>query len=102
MTVEVLSQAERFLRSLERPERIKIERLVKQLERDGRIDSYEKFKHLGGGLWEFKSFQVRLFGGFKPGGRFVVVDGAIKKTSGKVPAFQNAMDAALRRLQATP
>jgi hypothetical protein len=55
------------------------------LAQTGRISNREKFKQLGqragagGGLWEFKSHQIRLIGDFRPGRRFVVAHGTRKK-----------------------
>jgi hypothetical protein len=46
------------------------------------LQNREKFKSLGrdgGDLWEFKSFQVRFLGDFRPGYRFVVAHGLVKK-----------------------
>lgn len=49
----------------------------------GDIASREHFKSLGksgGNLWEFKRFQLRFLGDYRPGGRFVVALGLLKKT----------------------
>jgi len=46
------------------------------------VQNREKFKSLGsdgGNLWEFKSFQIRFLGDFRPGYRFVVAHGLVKK-----------------------
>lgn len=49
---------------------------------EGRVPNREKFKGLGiqgGGLWEFKSHQIRFLGDFRPGARFLVALGLRKK-----------------------
>ena len=63
-------------------DRAKVLALFNRLAQEGRINNKEKFKSLGergAGLWEFKSFQVRLLGDFRPGGRFLVAHGVKKK-----------------------
>jgi hypothetical protein len=49
--------------------------LFQILGETGKILNREKFKGLGEqglGLFEFKSFQIRFIGDFRPGKRFVV------------------------------
>ncbi len=58
-------------------------RLFERLAAVGKIMNREKFRPLGETrnqrLFEFKSFQVRLLGGVRSGGRFVVAHGVTKK-----------------------
>lgn len=71
-----------FFKSLEKDERLKVIVLFKRLADAGEIASREHFKSLGrsgGGLWEFKRFQLRFLGDYRPGGRFVVAFGVRKK-----------------------
>jgi hypothetical protein len=71
-----------FFKSLEKDDRLKVIALFKRLADTGEIASREHFKNLGrsgGGLWEFKRFQLRFLGDYRPGGRFVVAYGVRKK-----------------------
>lgn len=71
-----------FFKSLERDERLKVIALFKRLADTGEIASREHFKNLGrsgGSLWEFKRFQLRFLGDYRPGGRFIVAYGVRKK-----------------------
>lgn len=71
-----------FFKTLERDDRQKVIVLFKRLADAGEIASREQFKNLGrsgGGLWEFKRFQLRFLGDYRPGGRFVVAHGVRKK-----------------------
>lgn len=67
-------------------DRAKLQALFQRLADFGRINNEEKFKNLGfkagkaaKGLWEFKSFQLRFIGDFRPGSRFVISHGTRKK-----------------------
>lgn len=56
--------------------------LFKRLADMGDIANREHFKSLGRagkGLWEFKRFQLRFLGDYRPGSRFVVALGVRKK-----------------------
>lgn len=56
--------------------------LFKRLAETGDIASREHFKCLGkrgSNLWEFKRFQLRFIGDYRPGGRFLVALGLRKK-----------------------
>ena len=60
--------------------------IFQRLAEFGRITNTEKFKQLGEkagqqrrGLWEFKSFQLRFLGDFRPGCRFILAQGIRKK-----------------------
>jgi hypothetical protein len=78
-----------FFQSLPREDRQKVMALFKRLADAGDIASREHFKCLGRsgeGLWEFKRFQLRFLGDYRPGGRFVVAHGLIKKRDALAPA----------------
>jgi hypothetical protein len=65
---------------LDESDRAKVLALFQRLADTGRITNEEKFKRVEGTeLFEFKSFQVRLLGDFRPGHRFVVTHGLRKK-----------------------
>lgn len=71
-----------FFQDLALKERQKILALFKRLADHGDIANREHFKSLGksgDNLWEFKSFQLRFLGDYRPGGRFVVALGLRKK-----------------------
>lgn len=71
-----------FFEGQEAPDQAKILALFQMLAETGRIPNREKFKSLGErglGLFEFKSFQLRVIGDFRPGRRFVVANGLRKK-----------------------
>jgi hypothetical protein len=71
-----------FYKELSCKERQKILALFKRLADTGDIASREHFKCLGkngDNLWEFKCFQLRFLGDYRPGGRFVVALGLRKK-----------------------
>lgn len=78
--------ASEFFASQSETDRAKLQALFQRLADFGRIDNEEKFKNLGAkagkagrGLFEFKSFQLRFFGDFRPGKQFVVAHGTRKK-----------------------
>jgi hypothetical protein len=64
-------------------EKAKVLALFKRLADTGRISNTEKFKKIGKvrnqDLFEFKSFQERFIGGFRPGKKFIVALGLTKK-----------------------
>lgn len=69
-----------FLYSQDEADRAKIYALFKQLADTGQLRNREKFQKLtGSDLFEFKSFQLRFLGDFRPGNRFVVALGVRKK-----------------------
>lgn len=70
-----------FFLALDANDQHKLLALFQRLAEAGQIWNHEKFKGLGGehGLWEFKSFQVRVLGDFRPGHRFVLAHGLRKK-----------------------
>ncbi|HLX06714.1 MAG TPA: type II toxin-antitoxin system RelE/ParE family toxin [Thermoanaerobaculia bacterium] len=71
-----------FYEELSREDRQKVLALFKRLADAGAIANREHFKCLGGrggNLWEFKRFQLRFLGDYRPGGRFLVAIGLRKK-----------------------
>jgi hypothetical protein len=64
-------------------DKAKVLALFGRLAETGKITNSEKFKKVadvrGQQIFEFKSFQARLLGSFRPGRRFVVAVGLIKK-----------------------
>jgi Gp49-like protein DUF891 len=65
--------------ALDDNDRPKVLALFQRLAEYGRISNREKFRQLGQkagkqatGFWEFKSFQDRFIGDFKPGCRFII------------------------------
>lgn len=78
--------AREFYLELSKGDQAKVMALFRRLADFGQISNREKFKRLGPkagekgrGLWEFKSGQIRLIGDFRPGSRFVVAQGTVKK-----------------------
>lgn len=71
---------------LEVSDQAKILSLFRIFADRGLIHNREKFKKLGNKakgegaeLWEFKSFQNRFLGDYRPGGRFIIVHSVRKK-----------------------
>ncbi|WP_203321758.1 type II toxin-antitoxin system RelE/ParE family toxin [Pseudoxanthomonas beigongshangi] len=87
LTIELLCDddgqcpAAEFLDGLDEGERRKVDVLFEMLGENGRIPNREKFKKLEGssGVFEFKSFQVRLLCFFTPTGRVVITHGVRKQ-----------------------
>jgi len=78
--------AREFYEDLDDKDKAKIQALFQRLAEHGEIRNREKFRQLGKkagpegrDLWEFKSFQIRFLGDFRPGKRFVVAHGLRKK-----------------------
>lgn len=70
----------------------RVNALFHLLADQGRISNREKFRQLGEkagqkarSLWEFKSFQIRFIGAFRPGGRFIVAHGLDNKKKDDLP-----------------
>ena len=70
----------------------KVDALFRRLAESGPILNREKFRQLGEkagtkarGLWEFKSFQIRFIGDFRPGGRFIIAHGLDNKKKDNLP-----------------
>jgi hypothetical protein len=81
--------AKEFFLALDASDQRKVAALFQWLATEGRVPNREKFKGLGvqgGGLWEFKSFQIRFLGDFRPGARFLVALGLRKKQDALRPA----------------
>ncbi len=75
-----------FYEKLSNAEMAKVDALVRRLAETGRIWNEEQFKNLGEKagaegrkLFEFKRFQIRFIGAFRPGSRFIVAVGVRKK-----------------------
>lgn len=88
ITIVWLAQARRFFQELARRERDIVSKNITRLETDGPLRmTLQQFKSLSGsgkgtdGLWEIKGWQARLIGEFRPGNRFVIAHGLIKKSS---------------------
>ncbi len=75
------SPAADFVESLGDADRAKVDALFARLCDHGRITHPEKFKKIEGsdGIFEFKSFQIRLFCFFAPNHRVVLLTGLRKK-----------------------
>ena len=78
--------AKDFYEGLSSQNQAKVLALFQRLAEVGQVSNREKFKQLGPkageqgkGLWEFKSHQIRMIGDFKPGYRFFLAHGTIKK-----------------------
>ena len=73
--------AKLFFDSLDPQDKRKLMVLFQWLADEGRIVNREKFKKVEGtqGLFEFKSFQIRMPGFFTPDRRFVITHGFRKK-----------------------
>lgn len=86
-----------FFDSLSEPDQAKVYALFKLLADTGQIRNREKFQKLEGTeLFEFKSFQLRFHGDFRPGQRFVVASGVRKK---KQKASKSDLQVAARILK---
>lgn len=91
--IELLCEAdgscpvEEFLGGLKASDRRKIDVLFELMGTKGQIVNGEKFKKLEGsdGIFEFKSFQIRLLCFHAPNGRVVVCRGVIKKKDRHAP-----------------
>ena len=81
-----ISQARKFFLELDERDRAKSFKLFQWLAEFGTIRNPEKFKPLGEhygpagrDLFEFKSFQIRFLGDFRPQCRFIIALGMRKK-----------------------
>lgn len=89
MDARLQMPARDFFLALDASDQRKVAALFQWLASEGRVPNREKFKGLGiqgKGLWEFKSFQIRFLGDFRPGARFVVALGLVKKRDELRPA----------------
>jgi hypothetical protein len=87
--------AREFYEQLSQSDRAKLLTLFRRLADLGKIQNTEKFRSIEQGgrkLFEFKSFQIRFLGDFRPGGRFLVAYGCRKKKDRMNPAdFERAI-----------
>jgi hypothetical protein len=76
-----------FLDSQNEVDQAKVYALFQQLAETGQLRNREKFQKLTDtDLFEFKSFQLRFMGDFRPGHRFVIALGVRKKKDKATPA----------------
>ena len=86
-----------FLNSQNEADQAKIYALFKQLADTGQLRNREKFQKLtGSALFEFKSFQLRFLGDFRPGNRFIVAIGVRKKKQKASPGDLKAAEKILQ------
>ena len=71
--------AREFYDSLPESDRAKIMALFVRMGDHGQIRNEEKFKHVEGPYYAFKSFQIRILCRFQPGGRLLLLHGLHKK-----------------------
>lgn len=72
-------RAKEFFDGLSDSDQAKVLTLFQRLGDIGRIRNSTKFKKVADDLWEFKSYQVRLLGDYRPGRRFLIATGLKKK-----------------------
>ena len=70
--------AKEFIESLDSQARIKLEVLFERMAEYGQIRSKQKFRHLDGKIWEFKSDQNRVLC-FRHGNSWILTHGFTKK-----------------------
>jgi phage-related protein len=68
-----------FIVGLSEPDQRKVSALLKRAAEHGPPRNEQKFKSLGDGLFEFKSFQVRIFCAFRGKSVLVLTHGIKKK-----------------------
>ena len=68
-----------FINELSSSDQKKIQALIKYTAENGTPRNPEKFKMLGDGLFEFKSYQVRIFCAFRGKAVLILTHGIIKK-----------------------
>jgi len=86
-----------FIDGLERPDQKKVVALLRRAADFGPPVNEEKFKKLNSeGIYEFKSYQVRIFCAFEKGRIIILTHGFVKK-SGKTP--RNEIERATRLLE---
>ena len=97
------SQARDFYMELELQDRVKVQALFGRLADLGPtgLQNREKFKFLddlrGERLFEFKSFQLRFLGAFRPGQRFIVAYALRKKQDNLPPSSLETAAATLKQ-----
>jgi phage-related protein len=70
--------AKEFIESLDVKPRIKLETLLRRMAEHGQVKNEQKFRHLVGKIWEFKSDQNRVLC-FLHGKSWILTHGFIKK-----------------------
>lgn len=68
-----------FFESLTVADQAKVLALLRRFADTGRIINQQQFKKIESGLFEFKKFQIRLLGDYRPGQRFILALGLKKK-----------------------
>jgi hypothetical protein len=68
-----------FLDGLPKSDRRKLDVLFEYLGEHGKITNPEKFKKVEDGIWEFKSFQIRILCFYAPGRQVMLCNWEIKK-----------------------
>jgi hypothetical protein len=69
-----------FFDKVAEEERKELRNAIRHLEEGSSATiNYQKFKRLNNELFELKGHQSRLIGSFRPGGRFVIAHGVLKK-----------------------
>jgi hypothetical protein len=76
-----------FLDGLSDANRRKVDVLFEKMGETGKISNDQKFKKLEGsdGIFEYKSFQIRLLCFYAPGGRVVICRAVTKKQDRHAP-----------------
>lgn len=82
----------KFIAELGKEDQEESAALLKTLATKGNELGMPDSKALGGGLFELRGRQVRIFYGFRPGGRIVLLDGMLKQR-------QDIPDDVLKRLR---
>ena len=70
-----------FISELSIADRVEAAALIKALQEWGTGLRTPRSKPLGGGLFELRGRQIRIFYRFRPGRRIVLLDGIVKKRS---------------------
>lgn len=75
-------ESQTFFDALDASDKRKLDVLFEMMGQNGEIKNKEKFKKIEGsdGIFEFKSFQIRLLCFFAGGGRLIICKGLRKKT----------------------
>jgi phage-related protein len=88
ITVGGVCLARDFIEGLERPDQKKVVALLQRAADFGPPINEEKFKKLNSeGIYEFKSYQVRIFCAFEKG-RIIILTHGFAKKSGKTPRHE--------------
>lgn len=96
ITIDGVCLVREFMDGLERPDQKKVVALLRRAADFGPPINEEKFKKLNSeGIYEFKSYQIRIFCMFEKGRIIILTHGFVKK-SGKTP--RNEIERATRLL----